>query len=411
MTKDIAGQLTTRFLRYLAVSSQSDADVTRLPSSPGQQRLAEMLVKELHGFGMTDIQIDQQATVTAVRRGNTAGAPRIGFIAHLDTVDVGLSPDIHPQLLHFTGQDLCLNPQHDIWLRVAEHPEILPYADGDILFSDGTSVLGADNKAAITTIMTMLENLDDNTPHGDIVVAFVPDEEIGLRGAKALDPERFKVDFAYTIDCCEVGEVVYENFNAASAAVTFTGITAHPMSAKDVLVNPILMAQDFIALFDRRQTPEHTAGREGYFWFNELQANASRASVKISIRDFEQDRFAWRKRQIGEMAADIARRYPTGRVEYQVKDIYSNISNAITDDRRAIDLIFAGLDELGIEPKVTPMRGGTDGAVLSARGLLTPNYFTGAHNFHSPFEFLPVSSFISSYELTRRLCLLAAKRK
>src|SRR5476649_2922740 len=314
MTTDIAGQLTRRFFRYVAVSSQSDAAAARLPSSSGQQRLADMLATELQGFGMSDIQIDQQATVTAVRRGNVPGAPRIGFIAHLDTVDVGLSPDIHPQLLRFTGQDLCLNPQRDIWLRVAEHPEILPYIGGDILVSDGTSVLGADNKAAITTIMTLLENLDDHTPHGDIVVAFVPDEEIGLRGAKAMDPDRFKVDFAYTIDCCEVGEVVYENFNAASAVVTFTGVTAHPMSAKGVLVNPILMAHDFIALFDRLQTPEHTAGREGYFWCNDLQANAGRATLKMSIRDFESDRFAWRKQQIGAMAADIARRYPSGAV-------------------------------------------------------------------------------------------------
>ncbi|WP_413738561.1 peptidase T [Sodalis sp. RH21] len=409
MPNDIAGQLIARFLRYVALTSQSDPSATRLPSTQGQQRLAELLATELRELGMTDIQLDQQATVTAVKPGNVPGAPRIGFIAHLDTVDVGLSPDIHPQLLRFTGEDLCLNAQHDIWLRTAEHPEILAYHHQDILFSDGTSVLGADNKAAITAIMTMLANLEEDTPHGDIVVAFVPDEEIGLRGAKALAPERFAVDFAYTIDCCEVGEVVYENFNAASAVVTLTGVTAHPMSAKNVLVNPLLMAQDFIAAFDRRETPEHTAGREGYFWFNDMAANASQARLTISIRDFDQARFNWRKQRIGEVAADIAGRYPTGKVHYEINDIYSNISNAITGDRRAIDLIFAGLAELGIEPKVTPMRGGTDGAALSARGLLTPNYFTGAHNFHSPFEFLPISSFVGSYNLTRKLCLLAAK--
>ncbi|WP_413722602.1 peptidase T [Sodalis sp. RH24] len=409
MPQDIAGQLIQRFYRYLAVTSQSHAAATTLPSTPGQQQLADMLAQELRVLGLEDIQVDDRATVTALKRGNTPAAPRIGFIAHLDTVDVGLSPEIHPQLLRFTGEDICLNAGRDIWLRVAEHPEIMPYRGQDIIFSDGTSVLGADNKAAVTAIMTMLENLDADTPHGDIVVAFVPDEEIGLRGAKALDPARFAVDFAYTIDCCELGEVVYENFNAASAAVTLTGVTAHPMSAKNVLVNPILMAQEFISHFDRRETPENTEGREGYFWFNDMAANARQARLNISIRDFDRDRFLARKQRIGEVAEEIARRYPTGKVEFKITDIYSNISNAIGDDRRAIDLLFAGLKELGIAPKVTPMRGGTDGAALSARGLLTPNYFTGAHNFHSQFEFLPVSAFVASYELTRKLCLLAVR--
>lgn len=409
MPLNIATQLTQRFFRYLAVTSQSNAATTDLPSTPGQQQLAELLAQELSVFGLADIQVDNHATVTAVKRATMPGAPRIGFIAHLDTVDVGLSPEIHPQLLRFNGEDLCLNAQRDIWLRVAEHPEIMAYRGQDIVFSDGTSVLGADNKAAVTAIMTMLENLGADTPHGDIVVAFVPDEEIGLRGAKAMDPARFDVDFAYTIDCCELGEVVYENFNAASATVTLTGVTAHPMSAKNVLVNPILMAQEFISHFDRRETPEHTEGREGYFWFNDMTANARQARLNISIRDFDQGRFLWRKQRIGDVAEEIARRYPTGKVEFKISDIYSNISNAIGADRRAIDLLFTGLEELGITPKLTPMRGGTDGAALSARGLLTPNYFTGAHNFHSPFEFLPVSSFVSSYELTRRLCLLAAR--
>ncbi|NDL62655.1 peptidase T [Acerihabitans arboris] len=409
MPNDIAGQLIQRFFRYLAVTSQSNASATTLPSTSGQQQLAEMLAQELRAFGLDDIQVDNHATVTAVKRGNTPGAPRIGFIAHLDTVDVGLSPDIHPQLLRFTGEDLCLNAGRDIWLRVDEHPEILAYQGQDIVFGDGTSVLGADNKAAVTAIMTMLENLEADTPHGDIVVAFVPDEEIGLRGAKAMDPARFDVDFAYTIDCCELGEVVYENFNAASAAITLTGVTAHPMSAKNVLVNPILMAHEFISHFDRQETPEHTEGREGYFWFNDLAANARQARLNVSIRDFDQQRFLWRKQRIGEVAEEIARRYPRAKVEFLISDIYSNISNAIGNDRRAIDLLLTGLDELGIAPKITPMRGGTDGAALSARGLLTPNYFTGAHNFHSQFEFLPVGAFVSSYRLTRKLCLLAAR--
>ncbi len=240
-------------------------------------------------------------------------------------------------------------------------------------------------------------------------MAFVPDEEIGLCGAKALDLARFDVDFAWTIDCCELGEVVYENFNAAHAELRFTGVTSHPMSAKDVLVNPLLMAMDYISHFDRQQTPEHTEGREGYIWFNGMQASQSEAVLKANIRDFDLANFERRKKQIGDVAQKIAAQYPTARVEYHISDTYSNISNAITDDRRAIDLIFAALDELAIEPKVIPMRGGTDGAALSAKGLLTPNFFTGAHNFHSRFEFLPLKSFEASYNVALKLCLLAAK--
>ncbi|MDZ7278384.1 peptidase T [Pantoea eucrina] len=408
MTDPLARQLTQRFYRYLAVSSQSDAKSSTLPSTPSQHAMAQMLAQELRDLGLEEIVIDDHATVTAVKRGNCPQAPRIGFITHIDTVDVGLSPDIHPQTLTFTGDDLCLNAQHDIWLRVAEHPEILPYVGQEIVFSDGTSVLGADNKAAVTVVMTLLENLRGE--HGDIVVAFVPDEEIGLRGAKALDLEtRFNVDFAWTIDCCELGEVVYENFNGAAAEIVFSGVPAHPMSGKGVLVNPLLMAHDFIARFDRLQTPEHTEGREGYIWFNDMQANASQAVLKASVRDFDFTQYEAKKAQLRAAAEAIAAQYPTGKVSINITDIYSNISNAIGDDRRAIDLIFSAMAEVGVTPKVIPMRGGTDGAALSAKGLLTPNFFTGAHNFHSRFEFLPVPSFVKSYQVAEALCYLAAR--
>ncbi|WP_038904705.1 peptidase T [Dickeya zeae] len=410
MSDNLTRQLTDRFYRYLAVTSQSNAAATTLPSTPGQMAMARLLAEELRTLGLCQIVCDENATVTAVKPGNTPSAPRIGFITHIDTVDVGLSPDIHPQTLRFTGEDLCLNPEQDIWLRVGEHPEIQPYRGQDIIFSDGTSVLGADNKAAVTVVMTLLENLPDDQPHGDIVVAFVPDEEIGLRGAKALDLTRFNVDFAYTIDCCELGEVVYENFNAASAEICFTGVTAHPMSAKGVLVNPILMAHDFISQFDRQQTPEHTEGREGYIWFNDIHANANEAVLKASIRDFDLAGFAQRKQQIRGVAAQIAARYPTGQVNCAIADIYSNISNALGDDRRALDLLFAAMSTLSITPNVIPMRGGTDGAALSAKGILTPNFFTGAHNFHSRFEFLPVPSFVKSYQVALTLCQLAAQQ-
>ncbi|WP_041583608.1 peptidase T [Bdellovibrio bacteriovorus] len=407
--KQIEKQLVDRFFRYLAVSSQSDDNALVLPSTPGQQKLAELLAQELKDLGLQNIVVDQKATVTAVKPGTKKGGPRIGFITHIDTVDVGLSPHIHPQILKFTGEDVCLNKKENIYLKVSEHPEILPYQGQDIIFSDGTSVLGADNKAAVSVVMTLLANLRKDQQYGDIVVAFVPDEEIGLLGAKAMDLSRFDVDFAYTIDCCELGEVVYENFNAATADMTFTGVTAHPMSAKGVLVNPILMAQDFMGLFDRAETPENTAGREGYIWFNGMMATQQEAKLTASIRDFDLNSFARRKEQMQKATESIQAKYPTARVQLKITDTYSNISSAIGEDRRAIDLIFAGLKEIGVEPKVIPMRGGTDGAALSAKGILTPNFFTGALNFHSKYEFLPIPSFVKSYELAEKICLLAAR--
>lgn len=405
----IREQLIERFFRYLAIESQSDSRATTLPSTAGQQRLAELLAAELRELGLDEIVIDDRATVTAVKRGTRAGAPRIGFIAHLDTVDSGLSPVIRPQILRFTGEDLCLNREQDIWLRVAEHPEIRPWAGADIIVSDGTSVLGADNKAAIAAIMTLLATLGPGDAHGDILVTFVPDEEIGLRGAKALDLTRFACDFAYTIDCCELGEVVIENFNAAAGEIVFTGVSAHPMSAKGVLVNPLLMAHDYIGQFDRRETPEQTEGREGYFWFTEISANASEARLRVAIRDFDKTRFEQRKQRLGEVAEAIAARYPSGRVECRVSDVYGNIHDSLGDDRRPVELLFAALERLQIAPKQIPMRGGTDGAALSARGLPTPNFFTGAYNFHSRFEFLPVPAFEKSFEVARMICTLAAR--
>lgn len=408
----IEQRLVNRFMRYSAISSQSNASFAgkSLPTSPGQQELAELIAGELRDVGLEDVLCDNHATVTAIKRGTVKDCPTIGFIVHLDTVDVGLSPVVRAQKLHYDGGDVCLNKEKDIWLRVTEHPEIEAYVGQDILFGDGTSVLGADDKAAITVVMEMITGLQPNDEHGDIVVCCVPDEEIGLLGAKNLDLKaRFDVDFAYTIDCCELGEVVYENFNAAAARITFTGVTAHPMSAKGVLVNPLLMAMDYIAQFDRNETPECTAGRDGYWWFSDIYANQNEAVLDVKIREFDAVRFEARKQQLLSVAESIRLCYPTGGVELSISEQYRNIANFLGDDRSAVDLLFDALRSVGVQPKVTPMRGGTDGAVLSSRGVVTPNYFTGAHNFHSKFEFLPIPSFVKSYEVTRQLALLATK--
>ncbi|WP_176056398.1 peptidase T [Brucella intermedia] len=407
MTRD--QELTERFFRYLAIPSQSDVTSSELPSTPGQLQLARLLATELQELGLQDVVVDDQAIVTALLRGKRPGCPRIGFIAHLDTADIGLSPEIRPAVHRFTGSDICLNREADTWLRVDEHPEIRRWQNQDIITGDGTSVLGADNKAAIAVIMTVLAHLTDPTCHGDIFVAFVPDEEIGLRGAKVLDLSRFPCDFAYTIDCCEVGEVVVENFNAASCEIIFHGVSAHPMSAKNKLVNPLLMAQNFIALFDPMDTPEHTEEREGFFWFTDLKADDSSARLQVLIRDFDDDNFERRKQKIAESAEIIRRKYSAGHVEYHLTDAYRNVGPRLKQDPRPMKLLLDALEKVNIEPRLISMRGGTDGAVLSERGIATPNMFTGAYNFHSRCEFLPVPAFVKSFETVLTICHLAAR--
>ncbi len=407
---NITEQLVERFLRYVSVPSQSVVGSAQVPSTPGQTELAKLLKQELIELNLQDVHLDEHSIVTAKLPGNNPHAPNIGYVAHLDTVDVALSDKIHPQRVTFNGEDILLNKDKDIWFKVNEHPELNKYLNQELIVTDGTSVLGADNKAAIAIVMTMLDQLQkQNCTHGDIYVAFVPDEEVGLNGAKKLDLNRFKPDFAYTIDCCELGEVVYETFNAGSAIIDITGVSAHPMSAKNVLINPIRVANDIINCFDSFETPEHTEGKEGYFWFNDIVGNQSTTTLKMSIRDFDLTKYQARKAYIQDVVDFISRKYPRAKIECKITDTYSNIANYLGDDRRCIDLIYQSFEQLNIEPNTIAMRGGTDGSALSARGLTTPNYFTGAHNFHSCFEFLPLSSFLKSFEVTMKIIELANK--
>lgn len=407
---DIAERLELRFMRYVGVASQSDAKATALPSTPGQAELARLLYAELRGLGVTDLTIGDDGIVTAVVPG-LPDRPRLGFVAHLDTVDVGLSPVVHARKVRYEGQDILLDEKECIYFDKAAYPEIERYKGDDIFFSDGTSVLGADDKAALSVVMCALEAvLEEGIPHGDLFIAFVPDEEIGLKGAKALDLGRFAPDYAYTIDCCELGEVVYETFNAGTAFVEITGVTAHPMSAKGALVNPILVAQDLMALFDRLETPEHTDGKEGYIWFNRIAGNQASVSLQASIRDHDLAGYDDKKRRLTDAVQEIGRRYPRARLSMRIEDVYANIANHADRSHPAVAAIYEAMAELGIEPRTVAMRGGTDGSALSARGLVTPNYFTGAHLFHSRFEFLPMSSFVASYRLTRRLIENAGRR-
>ena len=351
-------ELVKRFLRYVKVPSQSEANGgTKVPSTESQWDMAHLLQKELAELGAEDISLSEYCVLTARLPANLpAGAPpapAVGFCAHMDTVDVSLSPVVKPRRLHYEGGDIVLNERKNIVMRAAEHPELAPYVGQEIIVTDGTSVLGADNKAAVANVMTALATLagDPAIPHGDLYVAFVPDEECGLWGSKNMDFSKFPVDYAYTIDCCALGEVVYETFNAGSATVTIQGVSAHPMSAKGVLVNPTLLAVDFVNLFDRRETPECTEGTEGYIWCQTIRSNPSTAVVELNIRDHDKARYKRRKALIAENVEKLRRMEPRCRVEYTMEDTYGNIADAVTDEnKQAIDHIYTAMNRLGITP-------------------------------------------------------------
>ncbi len=406
--------LLERFLRYAAVTSQSDAKATTVPSTPGQLELAKLLAEELQALGLESIEISEFGVLTAKLPSNLPEgrrAPAVGWCAHLDTVDVSISPDVKPWVLRgYEGGDICLNKEKDIWLRAAEHPEIEDYKGDDLVLSDGTSVLGADNKSAVANIMTALDVIrKENRLHGDICIAFVPDEEIGLRGAKKLDARKFPADFAYTIDCCALGEVVCETFNAGSALLKIQGITAHPMSSKGVLVNPTLAAVDFINMLDRGETPEFTEKTEGFIWVHAVNSNPAQATVAMKIRDHNLKKYEAKKALIRAAADFLRQRYPRIKIELSMSDTYGNIADAIKPESRAcLDMLYRAIEIEGVEPNAIAMRGGTDGSFISTLGIPTPNYFTGALNFHSNCEFIPMSAWEKSLSVTLALVALAA---
>lgn len=413
-SEKLKAELLERFLRYVALESQSNASETRVPSSLGQLELAKLLKKELLELRLSDVQINEFGVLQAYLPSNQpdTNIPKIGFVCHLDTVDVGLSGSIKPKVIkNYDGKDICQNSAEQIYLLTEEYPEILKYIGDDIIISDGTSVLGADNKAAIANVMTLLNFLIRNEafPHGEIYVAFVPDEEIGLRGSRHIDFDKFKVDFAYTIDCCELGEVVFETFNAGQAELKITGVTAHPMNAKNVLINPIMLAHDFIGLLNRNETPEHTEGKEGYIWVTSIKSDALNCSVSLNIRDHDKNKYEEKKALLMRNLNSIQQKNPRAKMSLEIKDVYGNIADSLTDKNTlCIDLIYRALENLKIKPKTIAMRGGTDGSFISTKGIPSPNYFTGAHNFHSSAEFLPMSAFLKSCLTSINIVGLAA---
>lgn len=403
--KIIKDKLVENFLKYLAIPSQSDDKNEEVPSSPGQWEMAKVLAADLEDVGLVDIKVNDFGVVQArlPRRGDRSRS--IGWVAHLDTVDVGLSDKIHPQLIKaYDGKDIKLN--EEITFYVKDNPEILDYIGDDIILTDGTSVLGADNKAAIANIMTALWFLKENPEidHCEIFIAFVPDEEIGLRGSRKIDFDKFNVDYAYTIDCCALGELVYETFNAASGTLKIKGVSAHPMSAKDNLVNPIMIAHDFISMLDRAKMPENTENREGYIWMTDIKSDVLNLRLDFNIRNHDREKFEASKAYLYKITDLLKERYKKALIEIEISDVYDNIADSMNDENKvAVEKLREVFKSLDIEEKIIPMRGGTDGSFLSTKGIFTPNYFTGAHNFHSNKEFLPLDSFYKSFLVTLNL--------
>ncbi len=382
-----------RFLQYVKVDTQSDEYTNLTPSTPGQMTFAKHLQKELHDMGLSDISLDENGYLMATLPGNTPGVPTIGFIAHLDTSPDMSGRHVSPRIVQaYPGGDITLNAELGIALRPADFPELNKYIGQDIIVTDGNTLLGADDKAGVAEIITAVDYLmhHPEIKHGDIRIAFNPDEEIG-QGAHKFDVERFAADWAYTMDGGELGELEYENFNAAVARVTFNGRNVHPGYAKHKMINSMRIANQFAIMLPRWETPEHTEGYEGFYHLVGMEGSVEKTTFTYIIRDHDRDRLERRKREFEHLARKINHEYP-GCCELEIRDQYYNMREKIEPVMHIIQVAEQAMRNLGIEPKVQPIRGGTDGAQLSFKGLPCPNIFAGGLNFHGRYEYIPIPS-------------------
>ena len=390
-----------RFLRYVAVDTQSQADVDAVPSTERQHNLARMLCRELQEMGF-EAEHDGHAYVYGSIPGNRPDAPAIGFVAHMDTSPDAPGSGIRARTVRFTGADIVLNPEKGIVLSAKDYPSLDKYRGEDIICTDGTTLLGADDKAGVAEIMALAQFLSENPdfPHGDIKIGFTPDEEVG-NGPKYFDVEKFGADFAYTLDGGELGEIEYENFNAASMMVRVKGLGIHPGSAKDRMVNASLIALEFNGLLPCAERPAHTEGYEGFFHLHSMKGEVEEAALTYIIRDHDAGKFE-AKKALALAAGDfLNKKYGAGTVTVEIKDSYRNMAEIIRQHYHLIDNARAAMQELGVTPVTMPIRGGTDGATLSYMGLPCPNLCTGGANFHGRFEYIPVRSMEMTFAIIK----------
>ncbi len=387
--------VTDRFLRYVKYDTQSDELTNLTPSTPGQFAFAQILEKELRELGLEEISLDENGYLMATLPANTdkKGVPTVGFIAHLDTSPDMSGHNVNPRIVKaYEGGDITLNEADNIILSPSQFPELHNYLGQDLIVTDGTTLLGADDKAGIAEIISAVVYLQKHPEikHGKIRVAFNPDEEIG-QGAHKFDVERFGADWAYTMDGGEIGELEYENFNAAVAKVTFKGRNVHPGYAKHKMVNSIRMANQFILMLPRWETPEHTEGYEGFYHLVQIEGDVEKTTLTYIIRDHDRDRFERRKKELEHLVRKTNNEFPEC-CAIEIKDQYYNMREKIEPVMHIIEIAKQAMKDAGVTPKVQPIRGGTDGAQLSFKGLPCPNIFAGGLNFHGRFEFVPVPS-------------------
>lgn len=385
---------TDRFLKYVSFDTQSSETTGVTPSTPGQLVFARELVKELQAIGLEDISLDERAYVMATLPANTnkKHVPVIGFIAHLDTSPAAPGAGVVARIVKYTGGDIVLNEADGTVLSPRQFPEIKEYTGQDIIVTDGRTLLGADDKAGVAAIVSAMAYLKEHPEieHGKIRIAFTPDEEIG-EGADHFDVEKFGCEWAYTVDGGQIGELEFENFNAASAKVTFKGLSVHPGYAKDKMLNASYLAMEFASWLPVAQRPEHTAGYEGFFHLTGMMGTEESATLSYIVRDHERSLFEEKKAFLRSLVNRMNEMHP-GSASLELRDQYYNMREVVEPKKFIIDYAFRAMTAVGVTPLVKPIRGGTDGARLSFMGLPCPNIFTGGHNFHGRFEFLPVPS-------------------
>ncbi|MGL4932312.1 MAG: peptidase T, partial [Aeromonas sp.] len=384
--------LLERFLRYVTFHTRSDETNPACPSSEGQLIFARALQGEMQALGLTQVTLDEHGYLTGCLPGNQPDAPAIGLIAHMDTADYEAEHVVVQIIENYQGGDICLGKGDEV-LAIRDYRFLKNYLGQDLITTDGTTLLGADDKAGIAEILTTIDHLQTHPeiPRGDIWVGFTPDEEIG-RGANLFPLDRFPAKWAYTVDGGELGELEYENFNAASANIRFVGNNVHPGTAKGSMINSQTLAARFHAAMPATETPECTEGYEGFFHLAQMSGTVEESSLHYIIRDFDDQHFAARKAEMQSRVAAMQAEYPKARIELTLTDSYRNMRSQIEPHMHIVELAHAAMEAADVVPKIKPIRGGTDGARLSFMGLPCPNIFTGGHNFHGKHEFIPLQS-------------------
>lgn len=404
--------LIERFLNYVSFDTQSSETGTTTPSTQKQLVFAEYLKKELNSLDFDDVYLDNNGYLYATLPANTdKKTPTVGFISHYDTSPDCSGANIKPRIVkNYDGNDITLCEQDGIKLSPAVFPELLAHKGEDLIVTDGHTLLGADDKAGIAEIVQAMIYLKEHPEikHGDIRIAFNPDEEIGL-GAHLFDVKRFGCDWAYTMDGGEVGEIEYENFNAASAKLQIKGVSVHPGYAKNKMVNAARIAAELVSQIPADQTPETTQDYEGFYHLTGMEGNVERATISYIIRDHDRKKFEARKEFISKLAATLNEKYGAGTVTAEINDQYYNMREKIEPVLHIIDIVIKAMEETGVSPKVRAIRGGTDGAQLSFKGLPCPNIFAGGINFHGPYEFVPVQSMEKAMRVIVKICELSAQ--